>query len=408
MESILKEVNAILGVNGTFVCLLDGSIAAQAMPENYTADHLNAAARVASQTFQALDLSGQRVAEADLLFDNGRLVLKHFRGGILVILCARNINLPLLNLTANMAVKKLSAAVRPSRISAPAPAAAQPTVPAQPTAPAPPSPPVPVATTPPIITSEIELPPLVSELQEEAQQIINAASQAQISLWMMEPIALWQHCQQRRHLLAVPHRRQIEFAGHSEQLALIVQLFRRLEYQNYTRAQAPAPIYRLIFAEPKKSIAVTVFLDTFEMYHRFDLKPFLKPNELLMPVTALALTRLQLVEISDNALSDLAALFIEKEGLIDTSQITLLCADDWGWYKTVSLNLERLISFAETHLSPYERNIVIERARRLKSSLDTAPKSLRWQARARLGENVRWYEIPTESSAPLGPETPTG
>jgi hypothetical protein len=414
VESILKEVNAILGVSGTFVCLPDGSIAAQAMPEKYTADHLNVAARVASQTFQALDLSGQPVAEADLLFGNGRLILKNFRGGILVILCARNINAPLLNLTANVAVKKLVTEIRASHAATPIPTAAKPTASTQPPAPAPPSPPVPVAAAPTIPAAAVELPPLVNELQEQAQQIINAASN-KVSLWVMDPVALWQHCHRYRHLLTVPHQRQIEFAGYSEQLSSIVRLFGRLGYQNTTRAQAPAPIRSLTFSEPKKSITTTVFLDTFAMYHRLDFKPFLKSNEPFVPVTALTLIRLQLVEIPDEALSDLAALFIEydvstvpKENHIDVSQITLLCADDWGWYKTVSMNLEQLILFVENSLLPAERNIVIERARRLKNSLDGAPKSLRWQARARLGESVRWYETPAESSAPPHPETAIG
>ena len=72
------------------------------------------------------------------------------------------------------------------------------------------------------------------------------------------------------------------------------------------------------------------------------------------------------------------------------------------------MNLEQLVYFAEGSLLPAERNVVIERARRLKSSLDATSKSLRWQARARLGESMRWYETPAESGAPTRPETAIG
>jgi hypothetical protein len=33
---------------------------------------------------------------------------------------------------------------------------------------------------------------------------------------------------------------------------------------------------------------------------------------------------------------------------------------------------------------------------RLVELLDRAPKTLRWRMRARLGERVRWYELPEE------------
>jgi hypothetical protein len=427
MESILQEVNAVLGVIGSFVCLPDGKIAAQAVPEKYAVEDLNLAARVTSQTFQALALSGQHVSEAALLFSAGRLILKNFRGGTLVILCARNINVPLLNLTANLAVKKLVAETRSAKPAVPTSADVKPTVPApaaaKPAAPAPITTPAPassVAPEPPprsepVTLAVAELPPLVSELQTETRQIIESAASAQIPLWTMDPVALWHYCHAHRRLLTVPRQRHFDLAGHSEHLSQIIQFLGRLGYHSNTRPNALPTIHRVFFTEPQKQITLVVFLDTFEMYHRFDLKPFLRPNEPILSVTALVLIRLQLVEMSDEALSDLAALFVEhdvslipKHSQIDTAYITALCVDDWGWYKTISMNLEQLIYFAEDSLLPAERNIVVERARRLKSGIDATPKSLRWQARARLGESVRWYETPVEATAPSRPDMAIG
>ena len=113
METVLKEINAVLGVIGAFVCLPDGGLAAAAMPNGFESTRLAMAAQVASQTFNSLETSGQRIVEMDLLFDQNRLVLKNLRGGVLSILCVRNINLPLLNLTANVAAKKIAAELKP-------------------------------------------------------------------------------------------------------------------------------------------------------------------------------------------------------------------------------------------------------------------------------------------------------
>jgi len=418
MESVLHEVNAVLGVVGSFVCLPDGRVAAQVMPEQYSSNDLNLAARVTSQTFHALDLSRQRVAEAVLLYDAGRLVLKNFHSGILVIVCARNINLPLLNLTANVAVKKLATATRVSKTAAAKPAAPPPITPPLPSpvaTPALPESSVPVTPPLPVTPGEVELPNLVGELQKQAHQIVETAASAQIPLWLMDPVALWERCPGRRRLLTIPRQRHLELAGHAEHLSPIIQFFGRLGYRSNTRPNAPPTTHRLYFTGPETQDTLVIFLDTFEMYHRFDLKPFLKPNASMVPVTALALVRLQLVEMPDEALSDLAALLIEydvsltpKDDQIDAAQITALCVDDWGWYKTVSMNLEQLIYFAEDNMFLAERSLVVERARRLKSSLDATPKSLRWQARARLGESVRWYEIPVEASAPSRPDMAIG
>jgi hypothetical protein len=36
------------------------------------------------------------------------------------------------------------------------------------------------------------------------------------------------------------------------------------------------------------------------------------------------------------------------------------------------------------------------------AAITSAPKSLRWRARARLGRRVPWYELPEEVARPVG------
>lgn len=111
METILESINSVLGVIGAFVSLPDGKVGAARMPAGLEEAQIEAA-RLANQTFEALEASGQRIVEMDLCFAQSRLVLKNLRGGILVILCARNVSLPLLNVTANAAAKKISAELK--------------------------------------------------------------------------------------------------------------------------------------------------------------------------------------------------------------------------------------------------------------------------------------------------------
>ncbi len=115
MEKYLRELNRVLGVVGAFVCLPDGSLAANAMSDKFDTASVEAAARLAAQTLSALEVSRQRVVDADLVYGQGRLIVKNLRGGILVIMCARNINIPLLNLTANAVAKEIAPKLRPPK-----------------------------------------------------------------------------------------------------------------------------------------------------------------------------------------------------------------------------------------------------------------------------------------------------
>jgi hypothetical protein len=55
MEAILKEINGVIGAMGSFVCLNDTSIAAQAVPTSFDVAGGALVARIANQAFQALE-----------------------------------------------------------------------------------------------------------------------------------------------------------------------------------------------------------------------------------------------------------------------------------------------------------------------------------------------------------------
>lgn len=112
VDTILQQVNTILGVVGSFVYLDEGKVVAQ-LASRYTDEQAQRAARVAHQALRTLETSGVRLTDVALAFGQGYVVLKNLRGGVLGIVCARNVNLPLLHLNANVAAKKLSDVLRP-------------------------------------------------------------------------------------------------------------------------------------------------------------------------------------------------------------------------------------------------------------------------------------------------------
>jgi hypothetical protein len=220
---------------------------------------------------------------------------------------------------------------------------------------------------------------------------------------MINFAALWTACPNRRALLTPLESRQIELAGLAVEGKSIEVLCRELGHESNQWANTRYGNQRLNFGDPARQLIVRVFLDRYEQYHRLDLTPFLRQDGLVLPPTALFLARLQVVEMTDNLLREICALLLEhdlsvgtEKGRIDASYVTRLCTDDWGWYKTVTTNLDRLTGFAAASLPPSETRTVAERGLRLRQSIEGAPKSLRWQVRARLGETVKWYESPEE------------
>jgi len=109
MENILKDINAVVGVTGSFICDGDGQMIARALPSVFDETMLLPVGRTMSQTIAGLKTARRRKAsELDLVYRDGRLVVKNLRGGCLCILCTPTINIPLLNLTANVAARKLA------------------------------------------------------------------------------------------------------------------------------------------------------------------------------------------------------------------------------------------------------------------------------------------------------------
>ena len=92
----------------------------------------------------------------------------------------------------------------------------------------------------------------------------------------------------------------------------------------------------------------------------------------------------------------------DEVGAIGLDRITRIVGDDWGWWRTVTLNLARIqdLAIAENPrlVPPGGAHEPVEQIERISRAVDEAPKSLRWKIRARVGERKRWYTLPDEDS----------
>ncbi len=157
---------------------------------------------------------------------------------------------------------------------------------------------------------------------------------------------------------------------------------------------------RQIYSDNKTGMKVDIFVGDFEMCHKIPLEERLKFDPVTIPLAELFLSKAQIFELNrKDALDITSILFNNETGNDDVEKINLkvmsqLCSQDWGLYKTTSINLgrvEELMKQEDLVLSQEERNLVLIRAREIKRAFAEMPKPIAWQLRDRVGTRVKWY-----------------
>lgn len=106
MQDILRHINNVEGVIGSAVFNEKGAVLSHAFPPLIDAEALKRASELTLECVHGLQIA-QTLELLDLRYAEGRIIIKTFSGAMLILLCAKNINLQVLNITLNLAVKKL-------------------------------------------------------------------------------------------------------------------------------------------------------------------------------------------------------------------------------------------------------------------------------------------------------------
>ncbi len=165
---------------------------------------------------------------------------------------------------------------------------------------------------------------------------------------------------------------------------------------------------QLYFTHGQTGLAIDVLLDKLHMSHTLEFRDRLTRLPLTLDPMDLLLSKLQIFELNEKDADDCLRLLVSFE-LVDGGEPSALdlrifrdlVAEDWGWWRTVTLNLERIRSLAQSggeraalaggQFDPLQQLSVLEEA------AESVPKSRRWRLRAKVGERKRWYEVPDES-----------
>ncbi len=122
MQTLLQQITAIDGVIGCSLYDEQGKILAAACPLVLDEAQLGTAAGMMVDCLHALQVS-QTLAGMELRFAEGRMLIRPLKGAFINVLCSKTVNLSMVNITLNLALRKLEQLL-PQAVAAPAAAAA--------------------------------------------------------------------------------------------------------------------------------------------------------------------------------------------------------------------------------------------------------------------------------------------
>ena len=158
---------------------------------------------------------------------------------------------------------------------------------------------------------------------------------------------------------------------------------------------------RMMFSGPD-DLHMDVIVDEFVMCHKLSLRHRLTVHPETIGLADLLLTKLQIAKINHKDVVDVTAILVDHpvtddEAGINVGYIVDLLSNDWGWWRTVTANLDIVEELLPSlGLGERQARDADVRLQDLKSAVAEGRRSLRWKARARIGERVAWRFDPEE------------
>ena len=247
--------------------------------------------------------------------------------------------------------------------------------------------------------------PIAADIRDEAARLTTAARAANLGLRLMGGSAVW---------LVAPSVRVAPFEREYGDLDFAVpQRDARpatafLEGEGYIAERMFNSIHgaqRLNFGHPEERWTIDVIIDALRMSHVIDLRGRLAPGLPTLDLADLLLTKLQVWEINAKDLGDITCLLADHplseagaadNEAIDLARILALTGSDWGTCHTLERNLRQVADAARERRPATSSFDPVVQAESLLTAIGDGRKSVGWQIRARIGERMRWYEVPEE------------
>jgi hypothetical protein len=258
----------------------------------------------------------------------------------------------------------------------------------------------------------------------ESENIVNEAKKEGLTLRILGGLAIAMHCKNQADfakklartgtgVVAGQEYSDIDFVAYRKHRDKLKELFSKIGYVKRRATLSSAASERQIYYHPKGWFYVDVFFDQLLVAnHPIDFRGRLELDYPTITATDMLLEKVQMWEaFGVKDLKDCLLLLLShdvKEGTdeeaINASYMAKLLAQDWGFWYTVTTNLQNIKRFvteldklgAEAKIAPEavseeERSDISMKIDALVRKMETEPKSFGWKMRAKVGTKKQWY-----------------
>lgn len=242
--------------------------------------------------------------------------------------------------------------------------------------------------------------PILPDILDEMNRLVEAARASSLLLRAIGGLAIRVRSGDLQKFFTREYR-DLDFVIAETDRKRIEPFFQEMGYESHRQFNVLNGSKRQIYLDPNSERHVDIFVGNFEMCHKLPMNGRLDLDPVTVPLTELLLSKAQIVELNHKDALDIASLLLYNdvgntdEGRINLEYIAKLCGQDWGLYKTTSINLKRVeevVGDEKLNLTESERGLILKRISEIQRTFDTMPKSLAWQMRDKVGTRVRWYE----------------
>ena len=240
------------------------------------------------------------------------------------------------------------------------------------------------------------------KFESELKQILKASQEAGILLRVIGSLAFQMHCPQFGYLQAAMGRAytDIDFAAYGKQSKQIQGLLTSLGYTENREVFINSEGERAIFDKPAAGMHVDVFYEKLDFCHTISWKDRLEVDSPTIPLAELLLEKMQIVRINEKDVIDTIMLLLEHplgkddHECINIQRVAQLCANDWGLWRTTTMNLDKVQQLAQGYeqVAAEQKARITEQVKSALARLESEPKPLAWKVRARVGDRLKWYK----------------
>lgn len=247
--------------------------------------------------------------------------------------------------------------------------------------------------------------PIAADLHSEATRLVAAIAQRGVEARLTGGLAIARRCPSARRAPLARRYEDVDLVCAPRAARGLAETLAAAGYVEDAHFNAVHGAQRLYFREPQHGRHVDVFVGVIRMCHVLDLRDRINLLPDTITPSDLLLSKLQVVELDAKDALDLLALLHDQplvagsHDALDPVYLGTLWGHDWPLWRTSQLTLRKIERLAPQTLDPSAANRVAAAIRSLDELMESCAKTRRWKLRARVGDRVRWYELPEEIEA---------